>query len=77
MTKLGAVRITITLLPLLLAACATQGPSRYMEEEARLRAACEAKGGMWLPRGGVRSGNPGADNICDIRQATRIPRSGG
>lgn len=68
------MRLLLLCLPLLLAACAA-GPSRYVEEEARLRAECEAKGGMWLPRGGVRSGNPGADNICDIRQATRIPRS--
>ena len=63
-------------LPLLLTACAATGASRFQQEEARLRAECEAKEGMWLPRGGVRTGNPGADNVCDLRTATRIPRSG-
>ena len=68
--------ILLLSLPLLVAACAAPGHSRFQEEEARLRAECEAKDGMWLPRGGVRTGNPGADNFCDLRTATRIPRDG-
>jgi hypothetical protein len=58
-----------------LAACA--GPTPRGEDEIdRLMAECRAKGGILVPRPGPPvSGNERANQICEIRSATRIPRS--
>ena len=58
-----------------LAACAAN-PRPRDDDIDRLMAECEAKGGILVPRPGPPvSGNERANQLCEIRGATRIPRS--
>ncbi len=49
-----------------LSACASgMGQDHYAAEADRLRADCEARGGVYAPTGG-NSGRPQTDNVCKI-----------
>jgi hypothetical protein len=56
-----------------LSACASDNRSGSSATELdRLRADCEARGGMLRPTGRI-SGTPAVDNPCIIRGATNLP----
>lgn len=64
------MRIVLYAAPLALAlglsACASgMGGDHYTSETDRLRADCEARGGVYAPTGG-NSGRPQTDNTCKL-----------
>ena len=68
-----AIFISALLPAILLAACAGDNhPSTSAAELERLRADCEARGGILRPTGRL-SGTPALDNPCIIRGATNLP----
>ena len=68
-----AMFISALLPAVLLAACAGNSrPPTSAAELERLRADCEARGGMLRPTGRL-SGTPALDNPCIIRGAATLP----
>ncbi len=64
------MRLFIAFAPmLLLTACASDGSNRAGQEEDRLRADCEARGG-YLRRTGATTGDPATENACIINSPT-------